>query len=422
MTTDLAFKNVTCPADKKKVRLADSGGGGLFLEVTPNGAKRWFWRYTVSGKERVMSIGSYCRPGVKKVEMSAKEARAARDAARLGLNSGVDPLQQRQLDRAQVVERNADNFEAVAREFHALKASGWSAGYARKWLSLTTRYLFPWIGTLPIGAITVPLLLATLRRAEAKGVYSTVQDLRESASQVFTFAMQAGRCERNPAAHLAGALAQHIVAHHAALVDPVQVGGLLRAIDGYDGQPATRGALQISALLFQRPGNIRAMEWAWLDLPSALLTIPPQDMKRTKAAKLNGDPHLVPLAVQAVAVLEAMRPLSGHGRYVFPSLLGGARPMSDNTLNNALRRLGYSGKEMTAHGFRAMARTVMKDYLDDIDPEAVEDQLAHGKEDTLGRAYNRSENMRKRKLMMQTWADYLDTLRAGAQIIPIKAA
>ena len=422
MTTDLEFKNFTCPADKKKVKLADGDTGGLFMEATPNGAKRWFWRYAVAGKVRVIALGSYCRPGVKKVEMPVAKARLKRDELRLALKAGTDPLQQRQLDAAQVVLSNTNTFEVIAREFHTKQSSLWSPSYSKKWLSLMVRYVFPWIGTLPIDAITVPLMLVTLRRVEAKGIFSTVQDLRESASQVFRYGAQTGRCDRNPADQMKGALMPHVTKHHAAIVDPVQAGALLRAIDGFTGQPTTKTAMLLSALTFQRPGNIRKMEWSWLDLDAAMLTIPAAAMKRTAHGKLNGRPHLVPLAEQGLALLKALIPLTGYGRFVFPSLLTGERSMSDNTVNTALRRLGFAGDEMTAHGFRAMARTMIAENIPGINTGLIEAQLAHDNKDPNGGAYDRAEHLTQRKKMMQTWADYLDQLRAGAKVIQFQAA
>jgi integrase len=202
----------------------------------------------------------------------------------------------------------------------------------------------------------------------------------------------------------------------AAVLEPQKAGELLRAVEGYQGQPTTKAALQLSALLFQRPGNIRAMEWTWVDLAGGMLTIPSQSMKRTKAHKLNGRPHFVPLAPQAIAILRELVPVTGHGKYVFPSLLTGERPMSENTVNTALRRLGFTGAEMTAHGFRAMARTLMVERLPGVQADVIEAQLAHGKSGPLGAAYDRADYMGQRRHLMRTWADYLDQLRLGKSI------
>jgi integrase len=272
---------------------------------------------------------------------------------------------------------------------------------------------------MPVGDVTAPILLSVLRRVESRGAHETAHTLRQTAGQVFRYAVQTGRADRSPAADLHGALQPVVVKHMAAILEPVKAGELLRAIDGYSGQPITRAALQLSALLFQRPGNIRSMEWAWIDLDKAMLTIPAQAMKRTIQGKINGRPHLVPLAPQAVAILRELVPLTGHGRFVFPSLRTHDRPMSDNTVNAALRRMGFSGDEMSAHGFRAMARTIMVERMPGISDGVLEAQLAHGKSGPLGAAYDRADYMQQRVSMMSRWADYLDELRRGAEVIPL---
>ena len=411
MLTEVACKNATCPADKPRARFADSGG--LYLEVAATGSKRWFWKYRFDGKEKRLAIGSY--PGVK-----LKDARSARDDARKLHQQGTDPAQQRQLDRATSRISAAITYEKVAREFHGIKAKEWSEAHHTKWLRLQESNLFPWIGGLPLADITAPLLLETLRRVESRGKNETAHSLRQYAGQVFRYGIATGRCAHDPAHALRGTLQAVIVKHMAAVLEPKQAGELLRAIDAYHGHPTTREALVLSALLFQRPGNIRQMEWAWIDFDAALLSIPAAAMKRTKQGKINGKPHLVPLAPQAVASLKRMHVLSGHGRYVFPSLLTGERPMSDNTINTALRRMGYDNTEMTAHGFRAMARTILGEHLD-TDPEVIEAQLAHGKSGPLGMAYDRTTYMTQRRAMMATWADYLDKLRKGADVVPLRA-
>ena len=413
MLTDSACRNASCPPDKNRVRLADSGG--LYLEVSPNGSKRWFWKYRKAGKEGRLALGTY--PAV-----TLKAARDGRDSARKVHEGGVDPVQSRQAEKLARAAAGAMTYEKVAREFHALKSPGWSESHASKWLRMNELYLFPHIGSLPVDAIKTPLLLAALRRVEAKGILSTAQDLQQMAGQVFRYSLQLGHCETNPATDLKGALKPHIPRHFAAVLDPVQAGQLLRAIDGYTGQPTTRGALKLAALFFQRPGNIRAMEWSWVDLDKALISIPAEQMKRTKHGKVNGKPHLVPLARQAVDVLRALYLLTGTGRYVFPGARDLKRPMSDGTINAALRRLDFGNDEHVGHGFRAMARTMLAERIPGIDPELVEAQLGHGKRGPLGSAYDRAEYLEQRRQMMQTWADYLDTLRAGAEVIQFKRA
>lgn len=413
MLTDPACRNATCPADKPRVRLADAGG--LYLEVTPNGSKRWFVKYRFGGKERRLALGTY-------PEVSLKAAREGREAARKTRESGTDPVQARQVEKATASASAVTTFELVAREFHATKVSGWSDNHAAQWLRCTEKDLFPWLGALPLADVSAPLLLDTLRKVEARGALRMAHDLREYAGQVFRYGVATGRCKHNPAADLIGALKPAPVRHMAAVLEPVQAGALLRDIDGYAGHPLTRAALALSPLLFQRPGNVRAMEWAEIDATAALWTIPSAKMKRGLYGKANGRPHLVPLCRQALAILEDLRRLSGHRAYVFPSLLSGDRCMSENTIRAALRRMGYTNDEMTAHGFRAMARTLIAERLPGISPDVIEAQLAHGKSGPLGMAYDRAEFLEQRRQMMQAWADYLDRLRDGAQVIPIRAA
>jgi integrase len=259
---------------------------------------------------------------------------------------------------------------------------------------------------LPIKDIKASKVLAALRKVEAKGILSTAQDLQQMAGQVFRYAVQTDRIEQSPISDLKGALKPHVAEHFAATLDPVKAGELLRAIDGYTGQPTTLAALKLSALLFQRPGNIRAMQWVWIDFDKALLTIPAEQMKRTLHQKVNGKPHLVPLAKQAIAVLKALQPLTGYGQYVFPGARSSKRPMSDGTVNAALRRLDFGNDDHVAHGFRAMARTMMAEQIKGIPAELVEAQLGHGKSGPLGSAYDRAEYIGQRFEVMQRWADY----------------
>lgn len=401
--TVVGCKNASCPAGKVRQRFVDSGG--LYLEVSANESKRWFWKYYFAGKEKRLALGSY-------PDVSLKAARGERDKARNLHQSGTDPVQARRVTKLQNLHRADDTFESVAREFYRIKASGWSKKYGQRWIERMEKDAFPWIGTLPLEKISAPLLLQTLRRVEARGAQETVHTLRQTAGQVFRFGIQTGRCHSNPAPDLHGALKPVNVKHMAAILEPEPAGKLLREIAGFSGQPTTRGALILSALLFQRPHNIRMMEWAHIDFEAARWTIPAGDMKRTIDKKLNGRPHLVPLARQAMQVLRALHPVTGHGRYVFPSLLTGERPMSENTLRAALRRMGYSNDEMTPHGFRAMARTIMVERLN-VNPDVIEAQLAHGKSGPLGAAYDRAEFMEQRRNMMQQWANYLDALQGN---------
>lgn len=410
--TDTAAKNAKPDLAKPTgYKLADALG--LFLLVKPAG-KYWRMDYTrPSGKRNTLALGVY-------PTISLSAARKARDAARALLAQGIDPALQKRIDKAAAKTAAANTFETTAREFHEIQSQGWSAVHTRKWLLLMENNLFPLIGRLPLADITPPMLLEALRSIEARGIHDTAHPLRQQAGQVFRYGIQTGRCERDPVPDLKGALRPHTTRHMAALLEPAQVAALLRAIDGYDGSPLTRAALQLSALLFQRPGNIRAMQWAWIDTDKAMLTIPAEAMKRRIEGKTNGRPHLVPLAPQALAVLQSIHPLTGHGQYVFPSVRGSQRPMSENTVTAALRRMGYTGQEMTAHGFRAMARTLIAERMPDIHHDAIEAQLAHGKSGVLGMAYDRAEYMEQRKRMMRLWADYLDQLRQGAEVLPFK--
>ena len=389
-------------------------GGGMYLLVN-KGGKYWRMNYRFADKRKTLALGVY--PAV-----SLAKARQRRDKARELLADGKDPSTAKREEKQTAATAAANTFELVAREFHKNKGDSWSPGYAEKWLRGMVKDMFPYLGTLPIATITAPALLTVVRKAEARGAHETAHTLRQTAGQVFRYGIQTRRCDRDPSTDLHGALKPAVVKHMAAILEPAKVGELMRAIHSYAGQPTTRTALVLSALLFQRPGNIRQMEWAWIDLDNAMLTIPSEDMKRRIHQKINGRPHLVPLAPQALAALEDLRPLTGHGRYVFPSLLTGERPMSDNTVNVALRRMGITKEEMTAHGFRATARTLLIERIPGISDDVIEAQLAHGKSGPLGGAYDRAEFMEQRRKMMTVWADYLDKLRMGADVIQFKKA
>lgn len=393
-----------------------SDGGGLHLLVKASG-KYWRLAYRFAGKQKTLACGTY-------PEVTLKQARQRREDARALLADGADPgvtLSKRAVTQASRLAAG-NTFEAVAREYHALKSKGWSPKYARKWLTGLENYMFRPFGNRPIDSIKPAEVLDVLRLVEKRGIIDAAHTLRQNAGQVFRYAVQTSRAERNPVVDLEGALKPLIVKHMAAILEPVEVGGLLRAIDGYTGHPLTRGALLLSALTFQRPGNIRQAEWAEIDFDKALWTIPAAKMKRTMHGKLNGRPHFVPLAPQAIEVLREMQALSGAGRYVFPSLLTGERPMSDNTVNTALRRMGYTKEMMTAHGFRAMARTLLVEHVHGVQAEVIEAQLAHGKNGPLGEAYDRAAFMQQRRVLMTQWADYLDKLRVGADVVPISKA
>ncbi len=390
-----------------------SDGGGMYLLVKAAG-KYWRMDYKFADKRKTLSLGVY--PAV-----SLAKARQRREKARELLADGTDPGAAKREERQATATAAANTFELVAREFLETKTEAWTPKYAAKWLRGMEKDLFPYIGKLPTATVTPPMLLNALRKCEKRGAIESAHTLRQTAGQVFRYGIQTGRCDRNPALDLQGALKPVTTKHMAALLEPLKVGDLLRAIDGYSS-PLTRAALALSALLFQRPANIRSMEWAWIDFDNAMLTIPSQDMKRRIEQKLNGRPHFVPLAPQAAAFLKELVPISGHGRYVFPSIRTSQRPMSDNTVNAALRRMGFEKDEMSAHGFRATARTLMIERIKGISADVIEAQLAHGKSGPLGSAYDRAEFMEQRRVMMQTWADYLDKLRMGADVIQFKTA
>lgn len=409
-------------AGKSVKRLSD--GAGLYLLPFVKGvAHGWRFAYTRPGGGRnEISLGTYPDTGLALARRKAQEAREM-------VAQGVDPSEARKgAQAAAAVAR-----EAKRREDKGLPAVGSFEAVAREWLKVkhepnvvashaerTRRRLeadaFPWIGARPLSAIEAPELLAVLRRAEARGAIETAHRLKDACGQVFRYGIATGACSRNPAADLRGALRPVLTRHHAAVIEPDRAGDLLRALADYQGQPVTRAALRLSALLFLRPGELRQLEWSWVDWDSALVRVPSDMMKRRKAEKANGAGHIVPLAPQAVATLRDLQALTGQGRYVFPALHTSKRPMSENTVNMALRRLGFDRDTMTAHGFRAMARTMAVERLG-VAPEVVEAQLAHAVGDSLGRAYNRTQFIDQRRELMTKWADYLDRLRDGAQVI-----
>lgn len=391
-----------------------SDGDGMYLLVKPAG-KYWRMDYRHLGKRKTLAIGTY-------PEISLAKARDRRAEARELLAEGIDPSTAKRANKRALAVAAANTFELVARELHGVKASGWSPLYAARWIERMEKDLFPYLGDKAIADIKAPDLLDALKRIEKRGANETAHTLRQTAGQVFRYGVQTGRCDRDPTSDLHGALKPLVVKHMAAVLEPAKAGELMRTIDQYTGSPLTRCALWLSALLFQRPANIRAMEWAWIDFDNAMLTIPATSMKRRLHQKMNGRPHFVPLAPKAVEVLRDIEPLSGRGRYVFPSLLTGERPMSENTVNTALRRMGFTSDEMTAHGFRAMARTLMVERLPGIDPNVIEAQLAHMKSGPLGAAYDRAEYMEQRRRLMVEWAVYLDKLRVGADVIQFRAA
>lgn len=395
-----------------------SDGDGLLLIARPSGAGWWRLRYRFGGKERMLSLGVY-------PEVPLAVARERRDEARKLVAAGVDPSEDRKARKAErAVEAEAQalaaaglpvpgTFAHAAREWHQRQSVEWVAGHAKRILSLIERDLIPHLGARRLADLTAPEVLSVVRRIEARGSVETAQRGLKVAGAVFRYGVQHGWCTSDPTRDLAGAFVVPPAKHRPALTDPAQVAELLRAIEGYKGTPIVRAALQLAPLLFLRPGELRKLEWAWVDLDGATLTIPAAAMKGRLATKLNGPPHVVPLAPQSVKVLRELHPLTGAGRYVFPNPRAAARPLSENGVLAALRRMGYERDEMTGHGFRAMARTILHERLS-MDPAVIEAQLAHRVPDALGRAYNRTLFLEQRRQMMSAWASYLERLREGA--------
>jgi integrase len=406
MLTDVQCKNAICSPGAKRTRLADSGG--LYLEVSPAGAKRWFWKYRKDGKEGRMSLSSYPDVGLT-------AARKARDAAKLQKSEGRDPVQARKLEKLKAKNPAGDTFQVVALEWFDKQAPQWSPGHAERSKRQLERDLFPWIGNRLMADIHAMELLAALQKVEDRGALETADRVLMLCRQVWRYWLPTtSTTQRNITEGLKSRLTPYRGKTFAAITDPVRLGELLRAIVAYKGGLIVRTALQIAPLLYQRPGNLRDMEWSELDLDAGLWTIPSQKMKRSKVEKEQGEPHAVPMPAQAVALL-LLQPLTGHGRYVFPGERSHDRPISDNSVRSALYALGF-GKEQSWHGFRATARTMLVDQLD-LDPLAIEANMAHAVKDANGRSYNRTQYLKQRFAQIQVWADYLDKLRKGADVI-----
>ncbi|MFA7269474.1 MAG: integrase arm-type DNA-binding domain-containing protein [Sterolibacterium sp.] len=398
--TDTAIKNAK-PGDKA-ARLFD--GGGLYLEVAPAGGKWWRLKFRYGGKEKRLSLGVY-------PDVSLKDARQRRDDARKLLADGIDPSEHRKAVKATKTERAANSFEVIAREWFARKSPGWATSNAEKIIKRLENDAFPWMGGRPIAEITPPELLKVLRRIEERGAVESAHRMRNYCGQIFRYAIATGRAERDASADLRGALPPPVKEHRAAITDPKAAAELLRAMDSYQGSFVTKCALRLAPLVFVRPGELRKAEWTEIDLDAAEWNIPAIRMKMR-------EPHLVPLSTQAVEILRELHALTGAGRYVFPGARTNGRPMSDNAVLAALRRMGFAKDEMSGHGFRAMARTILDEVLG-VRPDFIEHQLAHAVRDPNGRAYNRTAHLAERRKMMQQWADYLDKLKAGADVIPL---
>jgi len=386
----------------KPVTLFD--GGGLFLMVTPTGGKLWRFKYRFDGKEKKLAFGSY-------PEISLLDARKRRDEARSQIAHGIDPGAVRKAQKQAKIEET-ETFEIIAREWQEKFKSKWQEEYADKIMRRMELNVFPLIGLRPIKNIKAPELLAVLRRVESRDALELAHRIRNLCDQIFRYAVATGRTERNPAADLKGALIPVKEKHRAAITDPKRVGELLRAIDSYQGTFVVQCALKLAPLVFVRPGELRHAEWSEINLENAEWNIPASKMKMKEA-------HLVPLSRQALEILRKLHTLTGTGRYVFPSERSSQRPMSENAILVALRIMGYPKEEMSGHGFRAMARTILDEVLQ-IRPDFIEHQLAHAVRDPNGRAYNRTAHLNERRKMMQKWADYLDDIKQGAKVLPFR--
>lgn len=402
--TDLQLK--TAKPKDKEYKISD--GGGLHLLITPSGGKLWRFNYRFDAKQKTLFLKSY-------PEISLSDARKARDDARQLLANGVDPGALLKAQKVQVqlqAEHDANTFEKVAREWFSKNEPVWSASHIKTVKSRLERDVYPVIGNRPIKEITRGEIIALVRRVESRGVIETADRIKIYCGQIFRYALNLELIHQNPITDMRDVLSKREAGHHAAITDPKKLAGLMRAIDGFDGSFIVKCALQIAPLVFARPGELRQMEWAEIDFDSAQWNIPPEKMKMKVA-------HLVPLCNQVLAVLKELQPLTGSGKYVFPNGRTAERPMSEVALLAALRRMGYSKEEMTPHGFRATARTILDEVLQ-VRPDFIEHQLAHAVKDPNGRAYNRTAHLAERKKMMQQWADYLDGLKVGAKIIPLR--
>ena len=428
MARDLIPSDATIKAirqgDKRK-RLSD--GDGLYLLLFVNGGSHgWRFDYVYQTRRKLISLGTY-------PDTSLALARRKAEAARALVAEGLDPSAERQAERQRHLKARteqarrsqglppSDSFEAVAREWFKVRRSGWSKSYADKMMARFETDVFPHLGATQIAKITGPMLLTVLRRIEDRGVIETAHRALQDSSQVFAYAMATDMIERNPAEKLKTVLRQPEPKNFPAITDPARFAQLLRACDKYAATPVVRAALKLAPMLLLRPGELRFAEWPEIDLEAALWTVPAARMKREIREKLLGAPHLVPLPHQAVTVLRELHDLTGHAKMVFRGERHHERPMSENTINAALRAMGFSQDEVTGHGFRATARTMLHERLG-FSPDIIEAQLAHSVRDNLGRAYNRTEFTEQRRAMLQAWADYIDQLRLGEDAAPTRAS
>lgn len=391
---DITFRNAKPEAKAYKI----SDEKGLFMHVTPQGNKYWRLKYRFGGKEKLLALGVYD-------DVTLAKAREKRDEARKLLADSIDPGEYKKAMKQVADERSANSFEVVTREWFVKYSSNWVKSHADKIIQRFVRDIFPWIGNKPITEVTPPVLLSVIRRIEERGSLETAHRALSNCGQVFRYAIATGRAERDSSQDLKGALPPVKTKHFAAQTDPKRFGELLRAFEDYQGSLIVRCALRLAPLLFVRPGELRHAKWEDIDFDLA---------QWSYIVTKTETPHIVPLATQAIAILKELHPLTGNGIYVFPSARGGARPMSDNAILAALRRLGISKEEATGHGFRATARTLLDEVLG-VRPDLIEHQLAHAVRDPNGRAYNRTAHLSERKKMMQNWADYLEKLTESSE-------
>jgi integrase len=393
--TDVMIRN-TKPA-AKSIKRYDRDG--LYLEVSPSGRKWWRLKYRFHGKENRISLGVY-------PEVSLRDARGRCEEARQLLAHGVDPSQERKAQKAADTSLIENSFERVTREWFSKFSPSWAPAHAARKIRLFERDIFPWIGERPIAEITAHELLGVLHRIEKRGVRETERRALVFCGQVFRYAVASARAERDPSSDLRGALPPVKAEHFAAVTEPAQLGAILRALDAYDGTMTVRCAMRLMPMLFVRPGELRAAEWAQIDLDAGEW--------RYLVTKTERN-HIVPLCRQAVELLREVHQLTGRGKYVFPSARSNKRPMSDNAILAAMRAMGIPKDVTTGHGFRATARTILDEVLG-VRIDLIEHQLAHSVKDPNGRAYNRTAFLPERRKMMQVWADYLDQLKAGKEL------
>jgi len=380
-------------------------GEGLSLVVNSKGRKWWRFRYQMNGKRTMLSLGAY-------PYISLQEARLKRGELKTQMAKGHDPSRKRKEEKRRASASEA--FEAIAREWFGKQVrSGWSERHAKTTMERMKKNIFPFIGDRPISGLGVEDMLGVVLRCEKRGAVETARRIRQIMSQVFRYAVAAGRAERDPAADIKGAIPPaRKVKHHASITDPNKIKKLLQAIDAFDGTLVVHCALRFAPLVFVRPGELRHADWSEINLETNEWRIPAEKMK-------GGSPHIIPLSNQAVEVLKEVHGLTGPSGYVFPSIRTAARPMSENTINVSLRRLGYDKTEMTGHGFRSMASTLLNEH--GWNRDAIERQLAHTPKDKVRASYNYAEHLPERKRIMQAWADYLDSLKDGGKVVPLFA-